>query len=70
MLQPEQTRRSTFSVALTMLELIYYSIVCSVRKEHKNAFLAIATNILQAMISVMAFYAMFLVLGLRRRAAG
>jgi len=50
---------------LTMLELIYHSIVRSVRKSHNNAFLAIATNILQAVIFVLAFYVMFSVLGLR-----
>ena len=48
-----------------MLELIYHSIVRSVRKSHNNAFLAIATNILQAVIFVGAFYVMFSVLGLR-----
>ena len=65
MFQPIHTRRSTLFVVLTLLELIYHSIVRSVRKGHNNALLAIATNILQAMIFVMAFYVMFSVLGLR-----
>mgnify|MGYP000184190924 FL=1 len=65
MFQPIRTNRSTLGVALTILELIYHSIVRSVRKGHNNAFLAIGTNILQAVIFVLAFYVMFSVLGLR-----
>jgi ABC-type polysaccharide/polyol phosphate export permease len=65
MFKPEQAHRSTFSIVISMLELIYHSIVRSVRKSHKNAFLAIATNILQAVIFVGAFYVMFSILGLR-----
>lgn len=65
MFQPIRTRRSTLHVVLTMLELIYHSIVRSVRKSHNNAFMAIATNILQAVIFVAAFYVMFSILGLR-----
>jgi len=65
MFQPAYTRRSTFRVVMTILELIYHSIVRSVRKTHNNAFLAIATNILQAVIFVAAFYVMFSILGLR-----
>jgi len=48
-----------------MLELIYHSIVRSIRKGHNNAFMAIGTNLLQSVIFVMAFYVMFSVLGLR-----
>ncbi len=48
-----------------MFEVIYHSIVRSVRKTHNNAFLAIATNLLQMVIFVMAFYIMFSVLGMR-----
>jgi len=65
MFQPIRTRRSTLQVALTILELIYHSIVRSVRKSHNNAFMAIATNLLQAVIFVAAFYVMFSILGLR-----
>lgn len=48
-----------------MFEVIYHSIVRSVRKTHNNAFLAIATNLLQMVIFVLAFYIMFSVLGMR-----
>ena len=65
MFQPIRRNRSTLQVVLTILELIYHSIVRSVRKTHNNAFLAIATNIMQAVIFVAAFYVMFSILGLR-----
>ena len=50
---------------MAMFEVIYHSIVRSVRKTHNNAFLAIATNMLQVIVFVLAFYVMFSVLGLR-----
>ena len=65
MFKPLRTRRSHFSTALAMLELVYHSIVRSVRKQHNNAFLAIGTNMLQVIVFVLAFYVMFSVLGLR-----
>jgi len=65
MFQPIRRKKSTLTVTLTMMELIYHSIVRSVRKSHNNAFLAIGTNILQSVIFVGAFYVMFSVLGLR-----
>lgn len=58
-------RRTTFSTSLAMLEVIYHSIVRSVRKQHSNAFVAIGMNMLQATLFVAAFYAMFLLMGLR-----
>ena len=57
--------QSNLGSALAMFEVIYHSIVRSVRKSHNNAFIAILTNMLQAIIFVMAFYVMFSVLGLR-----
>jgi ABC-type polysaccharide/polyol phosphate export permease len=48
-----------------MAELIYHSTVRSVRKQHGNAFMAIAMNMLQAVVFVLAFYAMFSILGMR-----
>jgi ABC-type polysaccharide/polyol phosphate export permease len=68
MFQPIHARRSSVTVVLAMLELIYHSIVRSVRKTHNNAFLAIATNLLQVVIFVGAFYVMFTILGLRSAA--
>ncbi|AXI57167.1 hypothetical protein SuNHUV7_14030 (plasmid) [Pseudoseohaeicola sp. NH-UV-7] len=60
-----ERKQSMFGSALSLLELIYHSVVRSVRKTHGNAFLAIATNMLQAVIFVAAFFFMFSILGLR-----
>lgn len=65
MFQPIRKRKSGFSTAMAIAELVYHSIVRSVRAQHNNAFIAIAMNMLQAVMFVMAFYVMFSVLGLR-----
>ena len=51
--------------ALAMAEVIYHSIVRSVRATHGNAFIAIGMNLVQMIIMVGVFYAMFTLLGLR-----
>lgn len=65
MFQSSRKPQSGFGTGMAMFELIYHSIVRSVRKSHNNAFLAIAMNMVQVVIFVMAFYIMFSVLGLR-----
>ena len=65
MFQATRRRQGSLGATLTILELIYHSVVRSVRKSHSNAYWAIGSNILQAVIFVMAFYLMFSVLGLR-----
>lgn len=65
MFKPIRKHHSSLQTVMTMLELIYHSIVRSVRKGHNNAFLAIGTNMLQVLVFVAAFYVMFSVLGLR-----
>ncbi|MEM8654464.1 MAG: ABC transporter permease [Pseudomonadota bacterium] len=65
MFQSTRKPQTGFGSALAMLEVIYHSIVRSVRKTHNNAFIAIGMNMLQAVIFVLAFYVMFSVLGLR-----
>ncbi|KAF0676376.1 ABC transporter permease [Profundibacterium mesophilum] len=67
MFQRQQTR-SRMTSALSVLELIYHSTVRSIRKTHSNALIAILTNILQTAIFVLAFYLMFIVLGMRASA--
>ncbi|WP_116600106.1 ABC transporter permease [Primorskyibacter marinus] len=57
--------RSTFGSAINIAELIYHGSVRSVRKTHGNAFMALLINMLQTIIFVMAFYFMFIILGLR-----
>ena len=68
MFQTNHRRQGSIGATLTIFELIYHSVVRSVRKSHNNAFWAIGTNLLQAVIFVMAFYVMFTVLGLRAAA--
>ncbi|MCR9113044.1 MAG: ABC transporter permease [Rhodobacteraceae bacterium] len=62
----QQTRKSSVvGSALTILSLIYHNTVRDVRSSHSNAFIALGTNMLTAIIFVLAFYFMFSVLGLR-----
>jgi len=51
--------------ALSVLELIYHSIVRDVRKSHRNALIGLLMNMLQAVIFVAVFYVMFEVMGMR-----
>jgi ABC-type polysaccharide/polyol phosphate export permease len=57
--------RSRLGSAIYIVELIYHNAVRSVRKTHGNAFMAIFMNMLQTIIFVLAFYFMFMILGLR-----
>lgn len=65
MFQSVRKPRGSLISGLTILGLIYHSIVRSVRRGHSNAFIAIGINLLQAIIFVLAFYVMFNILGLR-----
>lgn len=65
MFQSTSKPQSGFGTAISMFELIYHSIVRSVRKTHNNAIMAIVMNMLQMVIFVGAFYVMFSILGLR-----
>jgi len=64
----QSTRQSKLAGAFQIAELIFHSIVRSVRKSHSNAFLAIGLNMLQVILFVAVFYVMFSVLGLRKSA--
>ena len=64
MFQQSQNRTARNS-AMVMGELVYHSIVRSVRKSHRNAMVSLLSNMLQVAIFVLAFYVMFSVLGLR-----
>jgi len=57
--------RSALSRAVTLSEVLFHSVVRSVRSKHNNAFMALALNIVQAVMFVMFFYFMFSVLGMR-----
>ena len=67
MVQFQAARRPTggFSSGLNIAELIYHSVVRGLRSKHNNAFMALGVNMLQIVIFVGVFYAMFLILGLR-----
>lgn len=56
------------SGAVTMAELIFHAVVRSVRQGHSNAFIALGKNMLQIVVFVGMFYAMFSIMGLRRMA--
>ena len=50
MFQAKRKPRSGIGTTIIILELIYHSVVRSVRKTHNNAFIAIVMNVLQAVI--------------------
>ena len=63
-----RTYRSPLSGAFITVELIFHSIVRSVRAKHNNAFIALFMNMLQVLMFVAIFYVMFTILQLRRSA--
>ena len=65
MFQATRNREGGLGAALTIFELVYHSVVRSVRKTHNNAFMAIGINLLQSVIFIATFYVMFSLLGLR-----
>lgn len=58
-------KRTMLTSAVIMAELIYHSVVRSVRKTHGNALMSIGINLLQMAIMMAAFYILFSLLGLR-----
>lgn len=65
MFQQSTFRQTGLGAAITIAELVYHSIVRNIRKSHGNAVIAILVNMIQAAIFVLAFYIMFIILGLR-----
>ncbi len=51
-----------------MSEVVFHSVVRSVRSKHNNAFMALGLNLLQAVLFVAVFYVMFVMLGMRSAA--
>jgi ABC-type polysaccharide/polyol phosphate export permease len=68
MFQSTRKPKGALSSSLALAELVYHSIVRSVRKQHNNAFVAIFMNMMQTVMFVMAFYFMFSILGLKGNA--
>lgn len=50
---------------LAVLELVFHAAVRSVRRSHGNAVIGLLMNIMQTILLVVGFYAMFIVLGMR-----
>lgn len=61
----QNTQPSAISSFLSMSEVVFHSIVRSVRSKHNNAFMALGLNLLQTMLMIAAFYVMFSVLSLK-----
>ncbi len=51
--------------AFALLDVMYHSIVRDIRKSHRNALIGLILNIVQALIFVLTFFAMFALLGVR-----
>ena len=62
----QENKRTTFGTILNLGELTYVSTVRKVREAHGNALMALAINMLQTILFVVAFYFVFTVLGARR----
>jgi ABC-type polysaccharide/polyol phosphate export permease len=63
-----EVRKNPMLAALGMLELIFHATVRNVRKNHSNAVIGLALNILQTVILVAIFYLLFQILGMRSSA--
>ncbi len=48
-----------------MADLIYYSAIRDIRKNHRNALMGLILNIFQTVLMVASFYAMLALLGMR-----
>ncbi|MFN2307927.1 MAG: ABC transporter permease, partial [Paracoccaceae bacterium] len=58
---PARPKRTILSV----VELIYHSVVRDIRKSHRNAFMGLFLNMMQTIVFVLTFFVMFELLGLR-----
>ncbi len=59
--RPLRPKRS----AIGLLDLIYHTTVREVRKSHSNALIGLLLSVLQSIIYIAAFYAMFTLVGVR-----
>jgi ABC-type polysaccharide/polyol phosphate export permease len=60
-----RTKQNRFSSVISLFEVVFHSVVRSVRSKHNNAFVALGMNIMQAVMFVIVFYIMFSILGMR-----
>lgn len=61
----QRVHRTKLGGLFVMADVTFHSVVRSIRSKHNNAFIAIALNMLQIAIFVLAFYVMFSILDLR-----
>jgi ABC-type polysaccharide/polyol phosphate export permease len=64
-MQQSTAKTSMFWSAMTILELIYHSAVRDIRKKHRNAMIGLLLNIVQMLVFIGGFFAMFWILGAR-----
>ena len=60
----QQVRQTKTCTIFGMAELIYHSIVRDVRKTHRNALVGLLMNMMQTIVFVLTFYAMFELMGM------
>ena len=63
-----KVNRTLFGASLTFMELLFHSIVRSARKSSGNATLGLGIEMLQSLIMLAVFFALFTVLGMRSAA--
>jgi len=59
------TKPTALSGVFSMSEVVFHSVVRSVRSKHNNAFMALGLNLFQTLLMVLVFYFMFSILGLK-----
>ena len=63
-----ETRRSRTRGAFDLLALIYHATVREVRRNHRNPLIGLLINMLQTVILVLTFFALFELVGMRNNA--
>lgn len=64
-MQQTQPNKSMFWSAMSLIELIYHAAVRDVRRKHSNAMLGLVLNMIQSVVFIGGFYAMFWIIGAR-----
>ena len=61
-------QKNSIGTAVSIVELIYHGTVRQLRKSHGNAVIGLLMNIVQSVLFVAGFYAMFVILGIKSAA--
>jgi ABC-type polysaccharide/polyol phosphate export permease len=61
----QKTTRTTPAATLAFLELVFHNAAHHVRKQHRNAVLALLISIMQSVATIAVFFIMFSILGIR-----